>query len=56
MALVDPGLDRQKLDRRDPEPRQMRDGGRMGETCECAADRFRDVGMGVRVKPRTCIS
>ncbi len=48
MALVDPALNRQKFDGRDPEPRQMGDGGGMGETCECAANGFGDTGMAPR--------
>jgi len=45
VALVEPGLHRQQLNRRDAETHQMRDRGGMGEARETAAQWLRDAGM-----------
>ena len=54
MALVDP-RSAGKVDRGDAEAHQMRDGGRVGEAGEGAAQRQSGIS-GARVKPRTCNS
>ena len=43
VPVVDEGVDRKQLDRRDPEPLEMIDDGRCGEAAKCAAPRRRNV-------------
>ena len=50
-AVVDEGVDRQELDRRDAEPHEMLDHGRMAERVVGAAHRLRHLGMQLASAP-----